>query len=127
MTALEVLIEQGQPSEKVRAHLSSMIQKTGAADLEPREAQLLKSALGELRQRESITRAGRRLAETLGSAVYAEMTSVQFFNRCYSVRSKLIHGTLPLPTRTDVDSLAASLEVFVADLLSAAIGPNNPS
>jgi hypothetical protein len=41
----------------------------------------------------------------------------QFFNRCYQMRSKLVHGEVPRPTRDEVGVRAASLEVFVGHLL----------
>lgn len=48
---------------------------------------------------------------------YAGDEPAVFFTRCYALRSRLLHGHLPLPTRAEIDALASSLEVFVANLL----------
>jgi hypothetical protein len=69
---------------------------------------------------ESIGQAGRRLAAQLGERRYMDgnETPVQFFTRCYTLSSNLVHGHVPRPAESDVGSRAASLEVFVGHLIS---------
>ena len=42
----------------------------------------------------------------------------KFFKVCYEIRSRLVHGQAPRPTRDEVGAVAAHLENFVGDLLS---------
>ena len=49
-------------------------------------------------------------------------TVQKFFSFCYEIRSRLVHPSPHrLPPRDEVDMRAASLESFVADLLSRQI------
>jgi hypothetical protein len=41
-----------------------------------------------------------------------------FFIHCYAMRSHLMHGHHPLPTRDQIGERAAPLQKFVGDLLS---------
>jgi len=41
-----------------------------------------------------------------------------FFTGCYEMRSRLVHGAYPRPSRGEVDRRAAALELFVRDILS---------
>ena len=71
---------------------------------------------------ESISRTGRNLARSrLGSREYMDMKPENFFNLCYSLRSRLVHADDPLPSRDEIAKTVASLEVFVSDLLSGAL------
>ena len=66
---------------------------------------------------ESISAAGRALAsKRLGERRYLEMPAPRFFTECYDARSRLVHGRDP-PEYKELGRLAASLEVFVSDLL----------
>jgi len=68
---------------------------------------------------ESINHTGRKLATTrLGSQHYGGKDADSFFSYCYGIRSRLVHGQQPIPDRAEVGSAAASLEVFVSDLLA---------
>ena len=68
--------------------------------------------------RESVGQAGRWLAHTLGKREYMGKTAPAFFSACYELRSRLVHGHMPRPSRDDVDVTAANLELFVGHLLS---------
>lgn len=120
MMAVEALIQPEPRPDAVRAHVESLIAVTKAAGLEGSEASSILTLLGFLRN-ESISQAGRRLAGTLGSRIYADETPPRFFTNCYDMRSRLVHGLRPRPTAQEVDVRAAALEVFVADLLSGAL------
>jgi hypothetical protein len=67
----------------------------------------------------SVGQAGRRLATTLGDARYHDRTAEAFFTRCYTLRSRLVHGAHPRPTLNEIDAIAPDLEKMVADLLAA--------
>lgn len=117
MMALEMLIEQGQHDDTSQRLVDELIAQTQGAELPQKQRESILGALRELR-RESIGQAGRRLAARLGDRVYADLAPVSFFNRCYVVRSRLVHGDIPRPQREEVDALAATLEGFVADLIA---------
>jgi hypothetical protein len=79
------------------------------------------SLLGSLKwlSYESINRSGRSLAaERLGDREYETRSPASFFSYCYDLRSRLAHGANPPPALQEVGRAAATLEVFVSDLLS---------
>lgn len=78
------------------------------------------SLLGSLRHlsSESISSAGRRLARSLGDATFQNESAETFFRNCYGLRSRLVHGASPRPSTGEVGMRAASLEHFVAQLIS---------
>lgn len=119
MMAIEALIEQRPQSDGVVAVIKGFISTVeGAADLKDEEKSYLKSSLGYLKK-ESIRQAGRRLVKKkLGDRKYRGMSAGDFFDSCYSLRSYLVHGKVPLPTREEVDGTAATLEVMLSHLLS---------
>lgn len=47
-----------------------------------------------------------------------DLTPELFFTRCYELRSRLVHGAHPRPTRDVIESHAPHLEQLVSDLLS---------
>lgn len=119
--AIEALIEPERRSDESLAHVDLLIQQTKNADL---PAQEKNSMLGTLRwlRVESINQAGRRIAsERLGSRTYIEKTAADFFTHCYQIRSNLVHGNLPVPTFEEIGSVAATLEVFVSELLTVPV------
>jgi hypothetical protein len=46
------------------------------------------------------------------------MQPKRFFDECYRLRSQLVHGAYPRPSRELVDKTAAQLEVYVGDLIA---------
>lgn len=119
MSGLEALIEQGPRSDTVAKHVQMLMAKTeNAIDLSPQEKSALKGGIGQLK-RESIRQAGKKLVhEKLSSKTYSNHPPSEFFGNCYTLRSRLVHGDHPLPTREEVDGAAAQLEVMISDLLS---------
>jgi hypothetical protein len=117
--ALEALIRPAPRSEPAIAHVDQMLNSTmRAVALTQSERDALCGALSGLRC-ESIGQAGRALIrEKLGARRYGGMSAVDLFSLCYSLRSRLVHGTLPLPTRDEISSAAASLEMMMSDLLA---------
>ena len=104
--------------------MESLIEKTELSDLEQREKD---SVLGSLRwlKKESISQAGKRLvAARLGAeARYQDLSPPEFFAKCYTLRSNLVHGNKPFPSFEEVGALSAPLEVFVSDLLTWPYAP----
>lgn len=119
VTAVEALMEPEPRTAGVLRHVESPIAATAAAESLPTEER--ESLLGSLQwlRQESISRTGKKLAEgRLGGRTYLDQPPGKFFLHCYSVRGRLVHGRRPFPTREEIDSLAAGLELFVGDLLS---------
>ncbi|MCO5724990.1 hypothetical protein [Robiginitalea marina] len=67
-------------------------------------------------KKESIMNAGIRLASKLSNQ-YLNKTPEQFFRYCYSLRSKLIHGSIPGPKFNKISTVIGALETFTADLI----------
>jgi len=118
MMALETIIEQDSRPQESIDHIEKLRRTTADSETLPdSEKHSLDMVLKEL-ARESVGRAGRRLVKKLGNRRYLGETPTAFFNACYEMRSMLAHGHLDRPGRDDVGRRAASLEVFVADLLA---------
>jgi hypothetical protein len=122
MLAVESLIVLEPRPAEVVSHVDELIRLTGSSNLPQPE---IDSLLGSLRwlRRESISRAGRRLAKLVPRRfTNASESASEFFAKCYDLRSNLFHGNHPLPSREEIDARASELEVFVGDLLSAVAG-----
>lgn len=119
MMAFETLLELEPRDAAARKHVDELIALTRASGLDKRDVDSMVGSLRWLRD-ESISQAGRRIASTLADRTYMDGAEdpVTFFNRCYAIRSELVHGAVPRPRRGDVDKRAASLERFLGDLLS---------
>jgi hypothetical protein len=117
MMAVETLLDLQPRSVAACAHVQTLLDATAAADLPPSDRQALMGSLSWLLN-ESIGQAGRRLAKRLEPRQYGGRSPSAFFTQCYTMRSALVHGQVPRPTREEVDALAAPLEMFVGQLLS---------
>lgn len=117
MMACEALLEPKPRNELVRRCVDDLISLTQTAGLPANDTQ---SIIGSLRwlYTESIGQAGRRLASGLIPREYMGKHPVHFFTECYALRSALVHGHAERPKAGEVGSHAASLEVFLQDLLS---------
>jgi len=119
MGGLEALIVQSHRSQevcKLVRRLVSVVEETD--EIEVNERNVLKQSVGQL-QRESIREAGRRLVrETLVGRTYEGITPSDFFNRCYGIRSRLIHGEQPFPTLEEINGVFPQFQVMLSDLLS---------
>ncbi len=117
--AIEALIEPATRSAESSSHVEALIALTKSASLPRAERD---SMIGTLKwlSKESITQAGKRLVlSRLGERQYNGQAAPAFFSRVYSERSNLVHGNLPYPSLSSVGALAATLEVFVSDLLTS--------
>ena len=115
MIALESLAELRQRSPEARDLVGSFLAQTQASGLPESEIDSIVGSLRWLRS-ESIGQAGRRLARSLEPRRYMDLSSVQFFTRCYDLRSRLMHGVHPMPTREEIDAHAANRGEALNDL-----------
>lgn len=119
MIAIESLLVPRPRPENERAHVANLIEKTRTSDLPPKARSSMISALKWL-ENESISQAGRSLCEErLADRTYRGMSPSKYFTRCYSLRSALVHGGDPYPSFQQVSEEAATLEVFVSDLITS--------
>jgi hypothetical protein len=122
MMAIEALLTPQPRAETAKKFVDQLIDQTKTNDmLSESDRQSLIGSLNWLRS-ESISHAGRRLVmEKLGNREYMEMRADRFFTHCYDLRSRLVHAATPLPTRDEVAKTVATLENFVAHMLSGAL------
>lgn len=118
MMAVETLIDQQERSQPVLSHLDELKERTRTASFLPEsDRNSLMGALDSLRNH-SVRQAGKKLASTLQRTQYQGMEPEKFFGHCYSMRSSLVHGRYPRPSRTEVGTAGTNLEKFVGDLLA---------
>jgi hypothetical protein len=117
--AIEALIEPAQKSSEAMQQVDGFIEQTKESAVQRSEKDSLIGSLKWLRD-ESITKAGQRLArEKLGDKCYEGRSAPDYFANIYPIRSRLVHGNVPFPTFEEINKVAAQLEVFVSDLLTA--------
>ena len=119
MMALEALIDQPKRSEAAIRFLDSVIQDIKLLDdVISDEKDSLVSSMAFLKK-ESIGQTGKKLVQIkLEGREYAGHSPEKFFSLCYRLRSQLVHGAVPYPTLDQVNSVVATLECFVSDLIS---------
>lgn len=118
MMGVETLIRPKPRSDLARKHVLQLIQLTNDSKiLDKKEKKSLTGTLIWL-VNESINQTGRKLAARLGTHKYLNMNPVSFFSYCYDIRSKLVHGSVPRPSRDEVDIAAVNLEAFLGDILA---------
>jgi hypothetical protein len=81
------------------------------------------SMLGALSwlQNESIGQAGSpAVRQRLDERKYGNLTPTKFFDHCYRLRSRLVHGSDP-PAENDIADVLGDPEFFVSDLLTAPV------
>ncbi len=117
MMAIETMIEPRLREATVVQHVDRLIAETRDASLPDGEIASIVTSLRWLRN-ESIGQAGRRLVRRLGDRKYDGEGASKFFTGCYEMRSALVHGRSDHLAPRAIGSRAASLELFVGDLLS---------
>jgi len=116
--AVEALLEPPLRSEKARAFVDRVLADLDDSGLDHEEKQSLLGSIKWLYCK-SISATGRNLArERLPGRKYNGMRSDKFFNHCYDLRSKLVHGHGIRGDNSEVGQAAAYMEQFVADLLA---------
>jgi hypothetical protein len=116
MVALEALISTLERDADAQSHIERMIEATQSSGLPDQEIHALTGSLRSLRYK-SIGQAGRTLVKGLEPRQYMGLAPVKFFTKCYDLRSALVHGSDPLPTRSEIDLHAANLTLLVSDLI----------
>jgi hypothetical protein len=117
MMALECLIKPSSRSAESRKHVESLISATEKSGLPKGEIDSICGSLSWLLN-QSIGQAGRALAKRLRPERYMDEDPITFFQGCYDVRSRLLHGNHPLPRPEELGPRGAELERFVGDLLA---------
>jgi len=117
VTAVEALLDPLKRSDEVQAlvtNIEAMMQKSMIDG--PTKVSIIGS-LGRLRY-QSISQAGRTLVRLLlPDKFFNSQSSVDFFTRCYNLRSSILHsGTIPEES-VEIGQLANVMETFVAHLL----------
>lgn len=119
VTAVEALACRNRRSEPVLSAVEQMSLMVDDLDVDDDMKRSLRSGLRELRL-ESIGQACRRLARTLGARTYGGDSAEKFFARCYTLRSRLVHGAVPRPDIDEVRVCGGNLQRLVGDLLAGA-------
>ena len=116
--AIESLLDLQLRSPAAAGLIESFLATVSTTDLIPStEKDSLAGSL-QYRRFESISAAGRALVSMRpGERCYLELPAPRFFTECYEARSRLVHGRNP-PEYKELGRLAATLEVFVSDLLT---------
>jgi len=116
--ALEALMDSALRSEARVAHFEHLITLTASSNaLEEAERNSIVIALKWLRDK-SIRQKGIKLVGRLVERSYSGKTPEEFFDYCYGLRNKLVHGHCPLPLIEKVDNAVTTLELMVSDLLA---------
>lgn len=115
---IEVIIESQKKPTDVQQHIENLIEITkNAENIEKTQKCALIQGLKYLKN-ESIGQAGRRIIrEHLANRKYNDMDAVKFFTHCYNLRSRLVHGSVPLPSADEIRSVILELQQLVAHLL----------
>ena len=119
VTAIEALIETRPRSNEAVNHVENLIKLTRDSEsLTQQDRDSLITSLGKLRE-QSIGKLGRELAATtLKGYTYKNLSPSNFFQRCYEIRSRLVHGSTPSPpVFSEVGEFVVPLKKFVSDLL----------
>ncbi|MFI6637526.1 hypothetical protein ACIBI7_52325 [Nonomuraea fuscirosea] len=124
MMAVETIIKRDDRSLAVVAHVNDLLTQTKQTDLPVRERDALLGALRDLRK-QSIGQAGQALASMLGDQRFAGETPADFFKMSYGLRSQLVHGAVPRPSREIVGQRAATLQIMVGRLLSMTVSSSD--
>jgi hypothetical protein len=117
MAAVEAMMDAEKRPDEALALIAKWKDQVRESPLSTNDAASLINAMAFLRT-ESISVTGQKLASKLEPKQYDGLTPVKFFKRCYTLRSRLMHGQHPIPTPAGIGPVAASLERFVADLLA---------
>ena len=118
--AVEALVEPQQKSVEAIQYINEFTERIkNAEDLKAEEKQSLQGSLHWL-YTESIFQGCKRIInDRLSNAVIDIQAEIKLFRDCYNIRSSLVHGSQPYPSRDEVNAAAAPLEVMVSKLISS--------
>lgn len=117
MAAVEAMLDAKKRPDEALTLIKQWKEQVKASSLQSDDATSLINAMAFLRT-ESISMTGQKIASTLEPKEYGGLSPAKFFKRCYTLRSRLMHGQHPIPTPAELGPEAAKLERFVADLLA---------
>ncbi len=121
MLAIESMIEQKDRPPKIINAIKYLIKIFETMNLNTDEIKSIKSGIFDLKI-ESISKSGQNLSKTLlGSKKYQGSDPSKFFKYCYKIRSNLVHNGEPNIPDHKFSGLAATLEIFVHDILESKI------
>jgi hypothetical protein len=119
ISAIETISKREPRSAEALKYVEGLIERTQNSGLPSSEIDSLRGSLGGLK-RESISKAGRDLVGTLlDSKPYGGEQAKDFFQRCYRIRSELLHDGKPKDGTVNIGLLVVPLDHLVADLLVA--------
>ena len=121
VTAVEALLEPLKRSDGVQALVEELEAKTRQSTVDKLTRDSIISSLERVRY-QSISQAGRTLAHRLlPDELFDGQPSVEFFTRCYDLRSKILHRGTIAEASVGMGKLANDMERFVAQLLLAVL------
>lgn len=121
VTAVEYLIYREPRGDIEVEFIRGAIERARGLEIDKKARDRLISGLRELKM-ESISQAGQRLIDELmqNDLQFGGTDAQDLFKKAYVVRSKIVHGDTPRPTRDEVGGLAARVEIMVGDLIAEA-------
>ena len=123
MMAFECYIEtKAKPrSKNAIKHIEHLRTETEESNkLSDEEKKSLGNALDNLKFH-SFRSIGREIFKTLPESDSFNIRSKDFFDHCYKIRNKLIHGHYPQPNVKEVAKVAKGLELIVSELISRSL------
>lgn len=121
MMAIETLVNRQERSAAAIALVGDLTNAIRASGLDSSTIDSMSGAVRDLKY-QSIGDACKDLARSLNGITYSGHAPNVFIKKCYGLRSALVHGQNPRPSREEVDLMAVTLEVFVGHLLSVKLG-----
>lgn len=122
VTAIDSVTESKARSSEAVDLVDRFINLTHDSGLSKPETDSMVDNLGYIKQ-ESISKTGRDFVDSfLGNEEYGGETAKNFFQRCYTARSQLVHNGKVSDDTDDVRSLVDELDRLVGDLLVASAG-----
>ena len=118
---VEALLAASPRSKEAQAMVSTFIDSVNDSQLIDKEKQSLIGSLNWLYNK-SISHSLRELSSNhLANKTYNNVSAEKFITNCYSARSKLVHTGSVNHAKFNIGTLAAQLDVFFSDLLTAII------
>jgi len=119
VSAIEALFDSQPRSAEAVEHVDKLKDLTRKSkSLSHQEKDSILGSLQWLHYQSIRQTAHQLIMKRLGSNIYRNQIATDFFDQCYDVRSRLVHGLSPVPTWNEVSSLSGHLEGFVSDLLT---------
>jgi hypothetical protein len=116
--AAEALLEPEDRHEKIKSLVDELKKITRASDLSTEEISSIVGTINWL-YKDSISKSLKKMAKVhLDGKQYDNLVASKFISKCYEARSKLVHTGSVEESRYSIGSLAASLEVYLMDMLT---------